>query len=114
LLGLGRNEEAKQSFATSMRLMLDNQVRPIGLDALVGVAYVKARSGQLEEALTLLALASNHPSSHYESREKARKLWEELAAELPAELIAKAEARGRELDLWETAESLLAEAEAAN
>lgn len=55
----------------------------------------------------LLTLVKTHPSTYYESQEKARQLWEELVEELPAELIAKAEARGREMDLFETAESLL-------
>ena len=94
--------------------MIDNQARPIGLDALVGMAHIKARTGQLEEALAILALVQNHPSSHFESREKARRLREELAADLPPELVTEAEVSGREIDLFRTAESLLAEAEAAN
>ena len=109
LLGLRRDEEARTAFADSLRVLLNSQTRPIGLDALVGMAHVKARAGQLEEALELLSLVKTHPSSYYESKEKARELWEELAAELPAELIAQAEARGQEMDLWQTAESLLSE-----
>ena len=77
------------------------------------MAHLKARAGQFQEALELLSLVATHPSSYYESKEKARQLREELAAELPAELIAKAEARGQEMDLQQTAESLLAENKAA-
>ena len=51
----------------------------------------------------------HHPAASWEIKEKVRKLWEELTAELSPELVAEAEARGRALDLWETAEALLAE-----
>ena len=90
-----------------MQKMVDNQARPIGLDALVGMAHIKARTGQLAEALAILALVREHPSSHFESREKARRLREELVAELPSELVTEAEARGREMDLMGTAESII-------
>ena len=108
LLGQGRDEEARQAFDASIRL-LEHQARPIALDAIAGVAHLKARAGQLEEALALLALVRSHPSSYFESREKAHRLWDELAAELPTDLVARAEARGRDLDLQETAATLLAE-----
>ncbi len=114
LLGLGRLEETGTYFAASLQTMLGSQARPIGLDALVGMANIKARTGRLEQALALLALVNDHPSSHFESREKAGRLWEELVAELPSELVSEAEARGREMDLMQTAESLLAEVEGAN
>ena len=108
MLGLGRDEEARQAFDASLQL-LENQARPIALDAIAGVAHLKARAGQLDEALALLALVRSHLSSYYESREKAHQLWEELAAELPADLVAAAEVRGRNLDLEETAAALIAE-----
>ena len=109
-LGLGDDARARQCFANTLQHTVQNQARPIGLDALVGMAHLKARAGQPEEALVLLALVRSHPSSHYDSREKARQLWDELAAELPADLVARAEARGRELDLEKTATAILAEA----
>lgn len=77
---------------------------------MAGVAHMKAHNGRLEEALALLALVKVHPASHYESRRRAERLWEELAAELPAEFVLAAEAKGQQLDLMETAVSLLAEA----
>ncbi len=109
LLGLGRYEEAKRYFLTSLKRMVTNQVRPIGLDALVGMAHIKARSGQFEEAIKLLTVVTNHPSTQYESKRKASKLWKKLTAELPAELVAEAETHGRGLDLTQTAEAMLAE-----
>ena len=108
-LGLGDDAAARQCFASTLQLTVQNQARPIGLDALVGMAHLKARAGQQEDALALLALVRSHRSSHYESREKARRLWEELAAELPADLVAAAQARGYNLNLEETAAALLAE-----
>jgi tetratricopeptide (TPR) repeat protein len=111
-LGLGRLEEAGEQFSITLNKMIENRARPVGLDALVGMAHIKARTGQLEEALALLPLVIDHRSSHFESREKARKLRKELAAQLPSQCINKAEAKGRKMDLMQTAESLLAEVEA--
>ena len=53
----------------------------------------------------------NHPASLQESKNRVLPLLEGLTAELPAELVAEAEARGRELDLGETAEGLLNKSE---
>ena len=108
-LGLDDDAAAQQCFANTLQLTVSYQARPIGLDALVGMAHLKVRASQIEEALALLALVRAHPSSHYESREKARRLWDELAAELPADLVARADVRGRNLDLEDTAAALLAE-----
>ncbi|MCP4421207.1 MAG: tetratricopeptide repeat protein, partial [Chloroflexi bacterium] len=109
MLGLERVSEAKQYFEARLQDMINHDVKLVGLDALIGMAHVKARAGQLKQALELLALVRYHSSSTYEIREKVHKLQAELTAELPPDLITKAEARGRELDLFETAESLLAE-----
>ncbi|MCP4421482.1 MAG: XRE family transcriptional regulator [Chloroflexi bacterium] len=108
-LGLSEITEAKQLFQARLKITLNTQAKPAGLDALVGMAHVKAHNGQFSRALELLALVQQHSASSYEIKEKARQLWEELTAELPPELIAKAETRGRELELWETAEVLLME-----
>lgn len=89
--------------------MLNSKNKRAGTEAIAGMAYVKAQSGQLNQALTLAALAKAHPSSVFRVKQKARKLWDELAAELPDAVVVEAEARGKALDLFETAESLLSE-----
>jgi tetratricopeptide (TPR) repeat protein len=108
-LGLGEFAEAKQLFRVSLQAMRDSGAKPVGLDALVGMAHLQAQSGQFRQALECLTLVRHHPASDWEIKEKVRKLWEELVAELSPQLVSEAEARGREMDLYETAESLVAE-----
>ena len=106
-LGLGELAEAKKYFLARLKQMIDDGGKPTGLDALVGLAHVQAQTGQLRQALMWLVLVQHHHASMYEIKEKARQLWEELTAKLPAEIIAEAESQGRELDLRDTAVSLL-------
>ncbi|MEM7116133.1 MAG: helix-turn-helix domain-containing protein [Chloroflexota bacterium] len=108
-LGLGKRQEAERIFFKSVQRMLDTDANLIGLDAIVGIAQIKSQTGQIEQAIELLCLVQNHSASSWEIKQKARLLRDELGAELPPELVAEAEARGRELDLGETAELLLAE-----
>ena len=108
-LGLGNLSQARSYFQAKLQMMVKHDAKPAGLDALVGIAYLQAQAGQLERALELLALVQHHPASNYELKKKAGKLWDELAAEVSPEVVAEAEARGRLLDLGETAEGLLAE-----
>jgi len=108
-LGLGELAEARHYFQSGLQAMLQSGAKLVGLDALVGMANLKLRNNQFSRALELLALVRHHRASNWEVQEKVRKLWEELVAELRPELVAEAEAQGRELDLWETANLLLAE-----
>ena len=108
-LGLGETLEARHYFQTSLRVMLKGGSDQAGLDALVGIAQLKLHDNQLSQALELLALVEHHPGTYWEVQEKAQKLWQEVVVEIPPDLVAQAETRGRELDLRETAEALLAE-----
>lgn len=72
------------------------------------MAHVVAKSGELIRALELIGLLQSHPAALHESKERVRELQSELEAELSPELVAAALERGRKLDLWETAVSLLA------
>ena len=106
-LGLGELEEAAEAFQGSLQIMFDIGTLPIGLDSLTGLAHIEAQKGHLSHALELLALIRHHSASSWEIREKGRLLWEELVAELSPELVVEAETRGRELDLFKTAATLL-------
>ena len=105
-LGLGELAEAKRLFQDDLLYMLDTDSKPVGLDALVGIAHLESQAGRVSRALELLTLVKHHSASTYETREKASKMWDELAAELSPDVVAEAEVRGRELNLWETAMEL--------
>ena len=107
---LGQNDDAaaQKCFLSSLQMAVQYKARPIGLDALVSLAHLKARADRPEEALALLSLVRTHVSSHYESREKASRLRDQLAAHLPGDLLTRVEAHGHSLELEATAASLIA------
>jgi tetratricopeptide (TPR) repeat protein len=84
------------------------------LFALPGLALYLARRGEEERATTVWAQAQCYPlvaNSKWYEDVVGREL-EAVAASLPPEVAEAARERGRTLDLWETAEALLAELEA--
>ena len=108
-LGLGELATAYEIFCKGLQLMLYTKAKPLGLDAILGIAHLRVRNRQLDRAAELSALVQHHPSSSYEIKTNARRLWDDLKTSLPPESIAEAEARGSTLDLFETAATLLAE-----
>lgn len=102
-------ETARQIFLADLQTMKTANRPPAALDVIAGLAHLKALDGLLSRALELIALVLNHPAATQMSKEQVVALKEELTAELSADVVLAAEVRGRELDLWETAVSLLAE-----
>ena len=106
-LGLNKWKEAEQYFRSCLQIMLEKGNKPLGLDALVGVAHLSAQTGAFMDALELLVLVQLHPASNYEIMRKAKKLWAKLTAELPSENILLAETKGSDINLWAAAEKVL-------
>ena len=67
---------------------------PIGCD--------EAQAGQLEEALTLMGLIQQHPSSYQESKDRLVRLETELRTKLSPQQLQTALARGPAAELWAT------------
>ena len=81
--------------------------------ALPGIALLFTDQGEIERAVELYALASTFgivANSKWFADIAGDEITE-AAEKLPADVIEAAKARGRELDLWQTAEELLAEME---
>lgn len=110
-LALGEVAEAKSFFLNQLQNSSQFRQPPLALDALAGLAHVVASSGELTRALELIGLLLAHPAALHESKERVHELQAELEAELSPELVAVALERGRALDLWRTAVSLLADKE---
>ena len=102
-------DQAVEFFHLDLASMLKTNAKPKGLDAIAGMAHVLAKMSCFERSIELLTLVLNHPSAAFETCQKAKALRNDLVAELPSELVEMAEANGRQLDLFETAEALLAE-----
>jgi len=82
-------------------------VAPLTLDALVGVAQLRAETGQGDAAAELLGVILNHPSVEVDSVQLAEAVLAGLRETLPEEQIEAALARGKTLDLDEVVAELL-------
>ena len=81
-----------------------------------GVALLLATIGHVARAVEIWTLAKSHPfvaNSKWFEDAAGRELAA-LAATLPPEVAAAARERGQRLELWPTAETLLAELEVTN
>ncbi|MEZ4708160.1 MAG: hypothetical protein R3A44_13195 [Caldilineaceae bacterium] len=109
LVGLGwvalRDEDwsaARQYFAAAFPLIEQLETAPQALEALAGVAHWQAQAGQPEQALTLVGLVQQHPSSYQESKDRLADLVAELQARLSPGRVQAALARGQAAELWDT------------
>ena len=78
------------------------------------VALLLAERGEIERALELYAQTVTRFVSGYKHRWFEDMVGQHIAAaaaHLPPEVVAAAQERGRQRNLWETAEALLAEIE---
>jgi hypothetical protein len=84
-------------------------VAPLTLDALVGVARLRAETDQGDSAAELLGVVLNHPSAEVDSTQLAETVLAGLRDALPAEQIETAMERGKALDLDAVVAALLAD-----
>ena len=83
------------------------------IHALPGIALLIADQGETERAVELYALASTYgivANSKWFDDIAGNEIAT-MAEDLPVEVVKAAKARGRKLDLWETAQELLVELE---
>jgi tetratricopeptide (TPR) repeat protein len=108
--GLNQISRSRENFCQALRVAIDNQSL---VHTLPGIALLFADQGEVEKAVELYALASTYDIV-------ANSKWfddiagDEIAAMaegLPVEVAEAAKARGRNLDLWNTAKALLTELE---
>jgi predicted ATPase len=84
-------------------------VAPLTLDALVGVARLRAETGQGDSAAELLGVVLNHPAVEVDSAQVAETVLAGLRDVLPAEQLETAMERGKTLELDTVVAKLLAE-----
>jgi predicted ATPase/DNA-binding SARP family transcriptional activator len=109
VLGRGDLPAAERYFHGVLESAVKASWVPAVLHALTGLAHLRARAGEPDYALELLALIVGHPASHQEFSSRATLLEAELRAELPPEVVERAQWRGRARDLDATAAELLSE-----
>jgi predicted ATPase/DNA-binding SARP family transcriptional activator len=84
-------------------------VVPLTLDALLGVARLRAETGQGDSAAELMGLIVNHPAVEIDSVQEGETILGELRKALAAERLEAALERGKRMDLNTVVAGLLAE-----
>jgi len=93
MLALGNEAEAGRVWHEALRIATDIHGTPVALEALIGIATLKAKQGNIEQALELLLIVLNHPASFQETKDRAAQLRAELEAQLTSQQVEAAETR---------------------
>jgi len=112
---LGNQREARRHVITALRSLLEQKTWAATIHALATIALLLADEEEPERAVEIYALTERENPFPHNSWSFAvyRRELAAIAAALPADVAAAAQTRGRERDLWATAEELLAELSAA-
>ncbi len=96
----GETLEASQIYQAALALAREHAIVPAALDALLGLALVLRKEGQLAPALTLLTEVAEHPECSLETKERAIETRGLVAQQLPATEQAKLQFRWDSLDAF--------------
>jgi len=89
LFAVGDNSEAERVWREAMRVAIETMGTLVALDALAGMADLRAKRGHPDAALAWLLLVLNHPAVQPETKVRGTKLATELEMELtPGEIEA--------------------------
>ena len=77
--------EAEKCFLEALSVAKNAGLVPVMLDALLGIALLRANEGLYELAVKKLAHIKDHPASTQATKSRAEKLYAEFGSKLPAE-----------------------------
>lgn len=109
MLALGNDGEAERGWIEALQITSETQGTFTALDALVGIAALKARQGHLEQAFELTLIVLNHPSSLPETKKHANRLRTELEPQLTPAQIESTQAHAGERTFEQVVKELLIE-----
>jgi predicted ATPase/DNA-binding XRE family transcriptional regulator len=95
IFALGKDTEAERGWREALYVTMETQGTFVALEALVGIAMLKAKQGNIEQALELTWIALNHPATLQETKKRADRLRAELEAQLTATQIETIQAHVR-------------------
>lgn len=78
----GNDVEAERGWREALHVTMETQATFVALEALAGIATLKAKQGNIEQALELLLIVLSHPASLQETKDRADRLRAELEARL--------------------------------
>lgn len=96
LLALGDTAQAEGAWLETLRIAIEGEQLPVGLEAVLGLASLRVRSGDKENAFELLLMTLDHPASLQETKDRASDLRAELEAQLTPAQIEAIRARSAE------------------
>jgi len=98
---------ARRCFAEALDVARATQIAPVALDALLGIAALRAQTGAVAAALELVLHILLDPAGAHSTHQRAEQLRAELAAQLADTQIASIDARVRGMTLDEVTQELL-------
>ena len=93
LLELGDDAEAERGWREALRLTAETRSMFAALDALSGIAALRARQGNVEQAFELALFVLSHPASVQDTKERATHLRAQLEPQLTSQQIKAVRAR---------------------
>jgi tetratricopeptide (TPR) repeat protein len=105
IFALGNDAQAERGWCEALQVTMETQGTFVALEAFVGIATLKAKQGNVEQALELLLMVLNHPASLQETKNRADRLRHELEARLTRQQVETAQ-------MWAKAKTFEAAAEA--
>ncbi len=86
-LARGDDVDAQNSFVAALRLTREGGFIPFAQDALVGLASLQAKQGDMQQALKLVLIILNDPASSQETQDRAERLRVELIVQLTRQMV---------------------------
>ncbi len=109
-VGEARAADARSYYRQALQLATQHGLAPMGLQAILGVAPLLVRSGEIHQALRLLILTEQHPASSY----LVQKATQTLLGSFAKDEVTAVRRETIGLDWIETAEELIAELASAS
>jgi len=95
LFALGNDTEAARARREALRIATEIHGIPVILYALIGLANLLAKKGDLEHALETILIILNHPASSHDARNRAAHLRAELEGQLTSQQIEAVRVRAQ-------------------
>ncbi len=99
LFALGNDLEAERVWRESLHIAVEIRGLPVALEALVGLATLRAKRGDTPAALEWLLVVLSHPASNQETKDRAQEERRQLEARLTPQQIQAAQDRARKLSI---------------
>jgi len=95
LFAMGNDMEAERVWCESLCIATETHGTPVALEALVGLANLHGKLGDIELAFELLLIVLDHPAVLQETRNRAVQLHSELEAQLTRHQVEAARGRSQ-------------------